>query len=142
MNTMSSSRSDRFRTLGFRSGLLAGLLCLLLVGSAFLFPPLVHAGANGQQVAVASNKYDVFSFWIDGKNQKGEQVGTCLNYSNNPGLYKGLPNWWWVGTIRIVEYAGLNCQYPADYLCQGSHNVPKSQSADWVLINADDGCQH
>ena len=144
MSTMFSSRLDQFRALGFRSGLLAALVCLLILGGTFLFTSPAHAASsNAREIAVASTSaFPVQSFWVDGKNQNNQQVGYCLDYYLGiDNGYKLIPNWWWMGTIRIVEYANPGCHYPTDYICQGFHNVP-TNVGNPVDINADNGCTY
>ncbi|HEU5226377.1 MAG TPA: hypothetical protein VFU49_01115 [Ktedonobacteraceae bacterium] len=143
MNTTFSSRLDRFRTPGFRLGLVTGVICLLLLAGTFWFTPSAHAAStNAREVAVASTSVAnlVQSFWVDGKNQNNQQVGFCLEYPLGTNGFKLISNWWWLGTVRIAEYANTGCHFPTDFICQAFHNVP-TNVGNPVRINGDSGCQ-
>ncbi len=126
-----------------RQMLLVGALCLIALSfSAFSFAPSAHAATlNSKEVAVGTNSISVNSFWIDGRNQNNQQVGTCMSYQL--GIQNGfelLPNWWWAAntSIRVVEYSDTNCTYPGNFLCQDFHFIP-SNASNPFNVNAKTG---
>lgn len=88
------------------------------VGSSF--------GSSGAEEVGAFDSH-ASSFWIDGKNQSGKQVGHCL-VNSNPNGETVLSNWWWVGQVRIAYYHNASCTYPSAYYGQVYIHAPTSMA--------------
>lgn len=98
-------------------------LCVLGSGTA-------SAGTNGQQIEFFDRQSRVYSIWINGHNQYGQQVTQCLN---TPGETTWDSGWWWRGQASVVGFDGENCNGEA--IWSTLTNVPTSQGDDWWLVS-------
>ncbi|MEU8620202.1 hypothetical protein [Streptomyces sp. NPDC048623] len=88
------------------------------------------AGTNGQQIEFFDRQSSVYSIWINGFNQYGQQVTHCVN---TPGETTWVSGWWWKGQNSVVGFNRSDCN--GDAIWSTRNDIPVSQPSDWYLVS-------
>jgi cell wall-associated NlpC family hydrolase len=127
------------------SGVLLAVILIVLTLSINAQP--VHAGNNGQQVAI--NFCFATSFSVTGTNQSGYTQATYVSATADPYgcTTQYVQNWWWVGTIDVTAtFADGTTEtqsfaipaYASDWVnLEFRRNPAVELGAKWLSVNPD-----